>query len=369
MTPAVSVILPVFNAEQFLWEALESISRQTFTDFEVIAVDDGSTDTSGLILEKKAAEDPRFSVISQQNRGGAAARNRAIEQAQAPLIALMDADDIAVPERLALQVAYLEAHPEVGVLGAGVVRIDSAGARMGTMRTITGHQAIADELVSRTVCIHDPTVMMRRDVFLAAGGYREQLVGAYDLDLWLRMLPKVRFENLPRTLTLYRFHDRQVTAQRGAVMALTIAAVRSAYERRQKGEPDPVDTWDGSLDLGLIPRLALSPFEEALLYSKLLYFAEGGRAKSDYEQLSPDLLLDRIACLRLQGKAPRQTMWPLIRAVRSYWRAGRRRQASRLAARLITRAPRSTVQSTINRAMTSRPRTGVKEGAARRSAL
>src|SRR6476661_6105481 len=127
MTPPVSVLMPVYNAGRYVAEAVESILGQTYADFEFLIVDDGSTDRSRAILERYAARDPRIRLVSRPNTGYAAALNELLGLARGELVARMDADDVALPERLLRQVNYLRAHPEVVCVGTAVHLIDGGG--------------------------------------------------------------------------------------------------------------------------------------------------------------------------------------------------------------------------------------------------
>jgi glycosyltransferase involved in cell wall biosynthesis len=123
-TPAISVAMSVYNGERFLAEAIESVLGQTFADLEFLIVDDGSTDGSRAMIEAYAAKDARIRPILRENRGLIASLNQMLDEARAPLVARMDADDVCLPERLAQQVAFLDAHPDYGVLGCWTVDID-----------------------------------------------------------------------------------------------------------------------------------------------------------------------------------------------------------------------------------------------------
>src|SRR5262245_47416384 len=131
-TPAVSVLMPVYNAGRFLAPALDSILAQTFADFELIAIDDGSSDGSGKVLAEFAARDRRVCVLTQENCGIVATLNRALELARAPLVARMDADDLSRPDRFAQQVAYLREHPDVAVVSGAMDQIDEDDAYLQT---------------------------------------------------------------------------------------------------------------------------------------------------------------------------------------------------------------------------------------------
>ncbi len=217
MTPAVSVLMPVYNAERYLASALESVLGQTFADFELIAVNDGSTDGSAGILAEFAAADPRMRIISRPNAGLVASLNEALAIARGEFIARMDADDFCRPERFERQIAYLRAHPDCVLLGTHVMTMDQDGALIGTMPDIAfGHDIIDSALLRRGWPMVHPTVMMRADALRKAGAYRGHTWPYEDHDLFLRMAEIGRVENLPDVLLNYRKHSASISAQTGA---------------------------------------------------------------------------------------------------------------------------------------------------------
>jgi len=206
-SPSISVLLPVYNAKRFLIHALESLGGQTFRDYEVVAVDDGSIDSSGEILREASGRWPWLKVISQPNRGVAAALNRGLAECRGEFIARMDADDIARPTRLARQVAFLSAHPDVGVCGTYAMTLGERRARK--LRYGVSDQVLRSRMVFGCALAH-PTVMMRRSVLEAEPG---PYAGRFeDYDLWLRLLRRTKFACLPEVLLDYRVHPAQVTA-------------------------------------------------------------------------------------------------------------------------------------------------------------
>ena len=214
--PRVSVILPTYNGEKYLGLAVRSVLRQTFGDFELLVLDDGSTDTTPRILERLAASDERMRVISLPHGGIVAALREGVRQAQANLIARMDGDDICLPERFARQVEYLDAHPEVVVLGTNWVGIDPAGRPFWRSRKfVTESAAIRASLERGTNPMLHPSVMFRPAAYERAGGYRFREDSFEDHDLWKRLIAEGEFANLPEVLTLYRRHQRAVSVGRG----------------------------------------------------------------------------------------------------------------------------------------------------------
>lgn len=214
--PQVSVLLPVYNAAATLEEALTSLAAQTWPDFEIVAVDDGSTDGSGALLEAWARREPRLRVLRQPHRGLVAALQVGLAACRAPLVARMDADDRAHPERLAAQVAYLAQHPEVAVVGTQVEAFPAAAVGRGLRRYLAWQNALLhDADIRREIFIESPfahpSVMFRRAAVEAVGGYRAA-PWAEDYDLWLRLyLAGARFGKVPRVLLWWRERPDRLT--------------------------------------------------------------------------------------------------------------------------------------------------------------
>ncbi len=237
--PAVSVLMPVYDAGRFLTAALESILAQTFADFELIAIDDGSRDDSSAVLARFAARDPRIRVLSQENRGIVATLNRALELARAPLVARMDADDLSRPDRFAKQIAYLRQHPEVAAVSGAMDVIDDGGAYLRTDAFPTLPGAIESELIHRNCFCHAP-VMARTETLRSIGGYRGRVQYAEDYDLWLRMSEVARLANLPDVLYSVRLHPVTISTRHTAAQELAVLAARGAARLRRAGKPDPL---------------------------------------------------------------------------------------------------------------------------------
>ncbi|WP_300039406.1 glycosyltransferase [uncultured Roseobacter sp.] len=212
MAPRVSVLLPVYNAETWLGVAMDSILAQSFTDFELLVHDDGSTDGSLAILQDYAARDRRVVLTSEPNKGLIATLNQLIDAAQGDLIARMDADDIALPERFAKQVAWLDQNPDYVLLGTSTLMIDAAGRPIAVNTAPQGHDSIDDNNLRGVTALEHPSVMMRRAALETVGGYHDSCPHAEDIDLWLRMAEVGRIENLGDVLLKYRVHDQSVSA-------------------------------------------------------------------------------------------------------------------------------------------------------------
>jgi glycosyltransferase involved in cell wall biosynthesis len=211
--PEVTVLMPVHNAAPFLREAVDSVLCQTFDDFELLVIDDGSTDATGELLSGYA--DRRMRVVRlESNAGLVAALNIGISQARAALIARMDGDDICEPQRLELQVAFMWQHPDVVLLGSGFVRVDTAGRPLQRVVYPKENEVLQEKLLEGSVFCH-PSTMMRADVVRQLGGYRDLGGGpAEDYDLWLRISERGQIANLSDVLLRYRVHAGQTSVRK-----------------------------------------------------------------------------------------------------------------------------------------------------------
>lgn len=276
MIPRISVIMSVFNAEWHLADAIRSILDQTFTDFEFLIVDDGSRDGSAKIMDAFAAADSRIRVIRQENRGLIASLNRMLDEARAPLVARMDADDISLPTRFERQVAFLNEHADHAVVGTNTHELDEQGTIFEcTDLHPLDHPSIARAMEHRSPICH-PSVMMRRDAILAVGGYRLPYVHCEDYDLWLRLLERTRLANLPDRLLLYRRSPGQVSAQHVVDQKIGAALAWAAHLERAVGCSDPtvglqnlpvLDTLDTMFAQAGVARAVRSKVALGLIYS------------------------------------------------------------------------------------------------------
>lgn len=213
--PEVTVLLCVHNGGDHLDEAIASILAQSFTDFELLIIDDGSTDQTPDII--CAVRDPRIrSIRHDSNRGLISVLNEGLELSLGRYIARMDADDVCHKERLQIQYRFLENHPEVGVLGTGVRIINGKGYGRVVYEFPEQHEVITWALSFVCPLVH-PTIMMRRDLIRSAGGYSAQALHAEDYDLWERLLTKTRFANLCQPLLCLRKHGSSVTVRNATI--------------------------------------------------------------------------------------------------------------------------------------------------------
>jgi glycosyltransferase involved in cell wall biosynthesis len=214
--PSVSVLLPCYNAAATLEEALDSLTRQTLCDFEIVAIDDGSSDGTSQILLGRTAIEPRLHVFSQPHSGIIASLNAGLAHCQAQIIARMDADDRAHPERLERQVAFLRSHPDIDVLSCRVAGFPAGQVRRGFavyLEWLNG--LLTDEEIRREIFVESPlphpSLAIRRETLLRIGGYQDH-GWAEDYDLLLRLyLDGARFAKLPEVLLEWREHPQRLT--------------------------------------------------------------------------------------------------------------------------------------------------------------
>lgn len=208
--PAVSVLLAVHNGERHLRTALDSVLRQTFADFELVLVDDASSDATHAIVE--SYDDPRIRVlVNDENLGLTRSLNVGLAAARGRYVARLDADDVSHPDRLALQVAYLDRHPEVALLASAYTRIDDDGRDCGDRPVPLTSREIRWRLLFLNAFAHS-SVTVRRSVVVALGGYDESVRYPQDYELWSRIAERHELGALPQRLVSYRCSAGSMTS-------------------------------------------------------------------------------------------------------------------------------------------------------------
>ena len=232
--PLVSVTMPVWNAERYVGEAIESVLAQTLEDFELLVVDDGSTDRSLERLRGYASKDPRIRLTSRENRGLVATLNELVAASRGVFVARMDSDDVCLPERFALQVAFLERRPDVVCVGGAFELIDGQGRLLTRLRPPAADAEMQRLALAGHNSAPHPSLMIRREALVAAGGYDPELFLAEDLDLVLRLGEVGRLANLEEVVLRYRVHPGSVS---GRHAGLQRERARQACERawRRRG--------------------------------------------------------------------------------------------------------------------------------------
>ena len=238
--PALSVIMSVWNDGAFVGQAIDSILGQSFGDFEFLIVDDHSTDGSGVWINQRADHDSRIRVLPSGEKGRVPALNRLLREARAPLIALMDSDDISAPQRFERQLAFLAAHPDHGAISCECDKIDQTGAKLERppIDRPTSHDGLVANFESGPLLNHN-AVMIRRAALDQIDGYRAAFCHAEDYDLWLRLSEVAKLANLPETLVSYRIHTRQVSDANLVEQTRNAALAWLSYCARRDGRSDP----------------------------------------------------------------------------------------------------------------------------------
>ena len=208
LSPKISVVMPVFNGEQYLKESIESILCQTFTDFEFIIVDDQSTDSSWQIIQEYAAKDSRIAAVKNNGiKGCWSARNLGWDLAKGKYLAIMDSDDISLPERLQKEFDFMEQNPDIDICGTWMKNF---GKDTKTVSFPTSKQEIRDQLFFIN-SISQPTVIMRLS---SVPNIRYENTVTEDYELWCREIDNLNFANIPEVLLLYRRHSAQTNGKK-----------------------------------------------------------------------------------------------------------------------------------------------------------
>ncbi len=210
--PKVSVIIPAYNAMRYLPKTLDSVLQQTFADFEVLIINDGSSDT---IIEWGAKiADTRVQLITQSNQGVSAARNTGIALAQGEYIAFLDADDLWESTHLEKQASYLDNYPTIGVVYTWTQLIDECDRATGRIFASHANGMIWQELLEKDVISTGSSAMVRRCCLDSVGGFDTELAHAEDLELWLRIAQRYQIGVIKEPLTMYRQHPDNTTKNR-----------------------------------------------------------------------------------------------------------------------------------------------------------
>ena len=212
--PRVTVLMPVYNRPEYVDEAIRSVIEQDFSDFELLIVDDGSTDATPDVLRSWADRDERIVVVtSPANEGMSRARNRGLQQARGEYVATLDSDDLMLPGRLAAESQVLDEHPEVVIVSCAFEIVDRDGRHVATWRGGEPHEAVVHLLGYYNIVGGHGQTMFRRDDVLAIGGYWTEFPTAEDYDLFVRLLKRGRIVSVPVVGMKQRQHESQSNAQ------------------------------------------------------------------------------------------------------------------------------------------------------------
>jgi glycosyltransferase involved in cell wall biosynthesis len=237
--PAVSIIMTAYDTSLFIGKAIESIMAQSFVDWELIVVDDCSTDDTSRIIKNYQSKDSRIIYLYNSLRNGVTpSRNRGLEIAQGKFIAILDSDDISLPERLSSQYNHLETHPNLFLVGGGAMVVSVDGKFLWKNKIVRGDENLSRSLVSQNGIVHS-SVMFRND---GRHFYREKFLMAEDYDFYLRLLTEgKKIDNLKDYIVQYRYNPQSISFQKRIQMILFDELAKQYYrERAQKGR----DTYD-----------------------------------------------------------------------------------------------------------------------------
>jgi glycosyltransferase involved in cell wall biosynthesis len=332
----VSVVMPVYNGERYLDAAVECILQQSFTNFEFLIIDDGSTDGTGDLLRKWEMRDKRIRLLSGSHHGISAALNRGLAAARSPIIARMDADDVSLPNRLERQVSFLKDHPAIAVVGSGVRFINTKGEPRSIANKYprTPEDAVASLSCGNTPVAH-PAVAMRRDAVLSVGGYRSLFDYAEDFDLWVRLMEhKHQIANLPEVLLDLRIHDQKTSGTRRWEQALAAHIARFSARSRRDGRPDPMENVS-RLELKHLAGLHLSPPERS---SVLIDLAEAALVSFEAQGLRKYLFHARDCLMTMDNLTSERDRRVVRQLISSLWKVGERTEVIGFAARIVRRS-------------------------------
>jgi glycosyltransferase involved in cell wall biosynthesis len=237
--PRVSILIPAYNAQRYVGDAVESMLAQTYRDFECIVVDDGSTDATPSLLAQMAARDPRLRTIRVPHGGIVEALNAGLYAARGEFIARMDSDDISVPNRLEQQIQFLDANPQVVALGTKIILVDPYASPLWEIEVHQEHDRIEEEMLrGNGWAIFHPTVVIRKNALDKAGVYRPEYQWSEDLDLFLRLAQVGKLANLPDVLLRYRQHFASVNRTKLELQMRRVERLLvDAYRRRGLNMP------------------------------------------------------------------------------------------------------------------------------------
>lgn len=328
-SPRISIVLPVRNGARWLGDASESIRRQSFPDWELIIVDDGSTDATARIAHSLAESDRRIKALSRSAAGIVSALNDGLSASRSEFVARLDSDDLAHPDRLSCQLSAFEADPELVLLGTWARVIDEAGNMIGRRTPPTSADVIKQMLPVRNPLIHS-TTMMRRSAIDVAGGYRIACQGAEDYDLWLRLSEIGKVAILGEDLVDYRVHHSSATSTMPLRQGYAARLARISAVERASGGIDPLAGIDSELDWWAALALADKLAPAALLFRLLDFDSDKARASAeamplalpDFNSLGqlshPEKVLLRRAVVRLAMAPERKRSPRLLHLARAF---------------------------------------------------
>ncbi|EAW35914.1 glycosyltransferase [Lyngbya sp. PCC 8106] len=227
--PIISVIIPAYNAEKTIKKTIQSVLNQTFLDWELIVVDDGSTDSTKEVVAE--IKDNRIFLFSFPNAGVSAARNRGVNKSSGEFLAFIDADDLWTPDKLELQLKALQEHPKAAVAYSWTDYIDESDQIIYSGRHITLNGNIYEKLLVRYVLENGSNFLIRKDAYLKVGGFDESIFGVEDWDLSIRLSQLYKFVAIPKTQVLYRMSPHSITSNFSKQELESLRVIEKAYSQ------------------------------------------------------------------------------------------------------------------------------------------
>lgn len=268
--PKVSVMMPAYNVEKYIGEAIESILNQTFQDYELIIIDDGSTDSTYNIMEEYRRKHEKIRIFkNKENKGLSFTRNRLLSLAKGDYLAILDSDDIAFPYRIEKQVNFLDKNPPVGLLGGAVEYFNDINNSTKISKRLKGSDKIACRLLFQNV-FGQSTVMFRKE--FADLKYREEYPPAEDYDLWVRMSWQTQTDNLADVMIRYRTHQNNISTIKREERLENVRAIYKMQLERMTIIPKKreLDIHELIADNSMVKSIV--EFQEALNWIRKLYF-------------------------------------------------------------------------------------------------
>lgn len=226
--PKVTVVIPAYNAMTYLPETLDSVLKQTCTDFEVLIINDGSKDN--IIQWVSEITDPRVRLISQENQGLPGARNTGIAHAQGKYIAFLDADDLWEPSKLEKQLECFQQHPEAGVVYTWTLLVDEYGKPTGRIFASQAEGNVWRQLLETDVISNGSCATVRKECFDTVGVFDRSLTSAEDLDMWLRIAVQYQFAVVKEPLTFYRQYATSMSKNRQRMFQNLQTVIEKAFK-------------------------------------------------------------------------------------------------------------------------------------------
>ena len=320
--PQTTVLMSCHNASVYLSGAIESILQQTYSDYELLLINDGSTDNTLEIVKEYASQDKRIVVVDKKNTGLADSLNRGLDLARGEWIARLDADDVALPDRLAKQMSFVQQNEAVVLLGTGCIIIDGSGREAGHYRYPTDHDSLVRQLRTYGRPFPHSSVVFHKETVADIGGYNRRFVRSQDYDLWLRLSEIKTIACLPEALVKIRKHPSGISNDNGGSTALTMGtAAAVCHFIRASDAPDPSQggddrAWERFLHW-LVEQMEREPSFES--YRQWLNMRrdfsssiESGDRLGAVLRLAGGLLISGHACRILQNRLRRPNFHPQL---------------------------------------------------------